>query len=95
MVSTDDSRCDEVQLLYIKIIVQASRVQDQLVVFDWCNLGLICRLFWNLKSTTKTVLFISLSTNSLTEAGLAQSVEHLTAEGEVSGSIPGVGPTLT
>ena len=28
-------------------------------------------------------------------AGLAQSVEHLTAEREVAGSIPGVGPILS
>ena len=27
-------------------------------------------------------------------AGLAQSVEHLTAEREVAGSIPGAGPLL-
>ena len=31
----------------------------------------------------------------LTAAGLAQSVERLTAEREVVGSIPGAGPTLT
>ena len=31
---------------------------------------------------------------SFTAAGLAQSVERLTAEREVLGSIPGVGPTL-
>ena len=30
----------------------------------------------------------------LTVAGLAQSVERLTAEGEVAGSIPGAGPLL-
>ena len=30
----------------------------------------------------------------LTAAGLAQSVERLTAEREVVGSIPGAGPTL-
>ena len=30
----------------------------------------------------------------LTAAGLAQSVERLTAEQEVVGSIPGAGPTL-
>ena len=30
----------------------------------------------------------------LTVAGLAQSVERLTAEREVAGSIPGAGPTL-
>ena len=30
----------------------------------------------------------------LTAAGLAQSVERLTAEREVVGSIPGTGPTL-
>ena len=30
----------------------------------------------------------------LTAAGLAQSVERLTAEREVAGSIPGAGPTL-
>ena len=30
----------------------------------------------------------------LTAAGLPQSVEHLTAEREVVGSIPGAGPTL-
>ena len=30
----------------------------------------------------------------LIAAGLAQSVECLTAEGEVAGSIPGVGPIL-
>ena len=30
----------------------------------------------------------------LTAAGLAQSVERLTAEREVAGSIPGTGPTL-
>ena len=29
-----------------------------------------------------------------TAAGLAQSVEYLTAEREVAGSIPGTGPTL-
>ena len=29
-----------------------------------------------------------------TTAGLAQSVERLTAEREVAGSIPGAGPTL-
>ena len=32
--------------------------------------------------------------DSLPAAGLAQSVEHLTAEREVAGSIPGTGPTL-
>ena len=31
---------------------------------------------------------------SITAAGLAQSVERLTAEREVVGSIPGVGPIL-
>ena len=31
---------------------------------------------------------------SLTAAGLAQSVERLTAEREVTGSIPGAGPIL-
>ena len=30
----------------------------------------------------------------LTAAGLAQSVERLTAERRVTGSIPGTGPTL-
>ena len=32
--------------------------------------------------------------NHLTVAGLAQSVERLTAEREVAGSIPGAGPLL-
>ena len=31
---------------------------------------------------------------ALTAAGLAQSVERLTAEREVAGSIPGAGPIL-
>ena len=31
---------------------------------------------------------------TLSAAGLAQSVEHLTAEREVAGSIPGAGPLL-
>ena len=36
----------------------------------------------------------SLSLILLTAAGLAQSVERLTAEREVAGSIPGAGPIL-
>ena len=35
-----------------------------------------------------------MSITHLTTAGLAQSVDHLTAEREVAGSIPGAGPIL-
>ena len=37
---------------------------------------------------------IHLGSCMLTAAGLAQSVERLTAEREVAGSIPGAGPIL-
>ena len=36
----------------------------------------------------------ALNSRALTAAGLAQSVERLTAEREVAGSIPGAGPIL-
>ena len=36
----------------------------------------------------------ALRADTLTVAGLAQSVEHLTAEREVAGSIPGARPLL-
>ena len=37
---------------------------------------------------------IFLTLHQVTAAGLAQSVERLTAEREVTGSIPGAGPIL-
>ena len=59
------------------------------LIFKGCNKG--CLIMGGNKSykiagLTKHIILIA--------AGLAQSVERLTAEGKVAGSIPGVGPIL-
>ena len=40
------------------------------------------------------MIFLTIILDFLTAAGLAQSVEHLTVQQEVMGSIPGTGPIL-
>ena len=73
----------------------------RIVLFPWVKL-FFCRANKHMKDKKISVwLFIQewLSTKEflkflLTAARLAQSVERLTAEQEVAGSIPGTGPTL-
>ena len=45
-------------------------------------------------SVTEAVIFCSKYQEDITATGLAQSVERLTAEREVAGSIPGAEPIL-
>ena len=46
-------------------------------------------MFFTFRSSCSILAFVS-SINSITVAGLAQSVEHLTTERKVEGSIPGM-----
>ena len=59
------------------------------LIFKGCNKG--CLFMGGNKSYKIAVLNKHII---LIAAGLAQSVERLTAEGKVAGSIPGVGPIL-
>ena len=51
-------------------------------------------MFFTFCSSCSILAFVS-SINSITVAGLAQSVEHLTTERKVEGSIPGDGQVLS
>ena len=50
-------------------------------------------MFFTFRSSCSILAFVS-SINSITVAGLAQSVEHLTTERKVEGSIPRDGQVL-
>ena len=59
------------------------------LIFKGCNKGCLFmggNKSYKIAGLTKHIILIT--------AGLAQSVERLTAEGKVAGSIPGVGPIL-
>ena len=59
------------------------------LIFKGCNKGCLFmggNKSYKIAGLTKHIILIA--------AGLAQSVERLTAEGKVAGSIPGVGPIL-
>ena len=59
------------------------------LIFKGCNKGCLFtggNKSYKIAGLTKHIILIA--------AGLAQSVEHLTVEGKVAGSIPGVGPIL-
>ena len=59
------------------------------LIFKGCNKGCLFmggNKSYEIAGLTKHIILIA--------AGLAQSVERLTAEGKVAGSIPGVGPIL-
>ena len=50
-------------------------------------------MFFTFRSSCSILAFVR-SINSITVAGLAQSVEHVTTERKVEGSIPGDGQVL-